>query len=309
MKLKEDDFYKRFSDEENITKPIKWNIVILVFILALPIILLPEVLKIIYISMILSILAYVLLKVISIKIISSYINKKSLIMHELQDLNKIYTQKFHSVSNDKHDIFMKSKKHFDNVNIDKEAYEVIQLQLYYYNDIIDKINSNRKVFEEYNAKTNEVLINHKNHTQKNKWFKSLEQKAFESEIITPMLNYKLDIYIKYITNIRENTYVKNKAFDLIDIKDIIADILFDNEFKKTYEFHKKSERAKMNDKLRFQVFKRDHYQCKICGTSEKEGAKLHVDHIIPISKGGETTLNNLQTLCESCNLGKGDEYL
>ncbi|WP_343324290.1 HNH endonuclease signature motif containing protein [Streptococcus sp. Marseille-P8640] len=33
---------------------------------------------------------------------------------------------------------------------------------------------------------------------------------------------------------------------------------------------------------------------------------LHVDHIIPWSKGGETVLGNLQTLCSKCNLGKSD---
>ena len=32
---------------------------------------------------------------------------------------------------------------------------------------------------------------------------------------------------------------------------------------------------------------------------------LHVDHIIPWSQGGETVIDNLQTLCSDCNLGKG----
>jgi 5-methylcytosine-specific restriction endonuclease McrA len=35
------------------------------------------------------------------------------------------------------------------------------------------------------------------------------------------------------------------------------------------------------------------------------GVELHVDHVTPWSKGGETTLANLQTLCNKCNLGKG----
>ena len=35
----------------------------------------------------------------------------------------------------------------------------------------------------------------------------------------------------------------------------------------------------------------------------------HVDHIIPIAKGGETKLYNLQTFCETCNLGKSDLHM
>ena len=39
----------------------------------------------------------------------------------------------------------------------------------------------------------------------------------------------------------------------------------------------------------------------------KDGVKLHVDHIIPVYKGGKTTMSNLQTLCDRCNLGKSDK--
>lgn len=61
-------------------------------------------------------------------------------------------------------------------------------------------------------------------------------------------------------------------------------------------------------KLRYQVLKRDHFKCCICGASpaKDSSVELHIDHIIPWSKGGETTLNNLQTLCSKCNIGKSD---
>ena len=61
-------------------------------------------------------------------------------------------------------------------------------------------------------------------------------------------------------------------------------------------------------KLRYQVFSRDNFKCCICGASPAKdpGVELHVDHILPWSRGGETVLENLQTLCSLCNLGKSN---
>ncbi len=61
-------------------------------------------------------------------------------------------------------------------------------------------------------------------------------------------------------------------------------------------------------RLRFRVLQRDRFSCQQCGASPAKlvGVELHVDHVVPWSKGGETTLNNLQTLCSKCNLGKGN---
>jgi 5-methylcytosine-specific restriction endonuclease McrA len=55
--------------------------------------------------------------------------------------------------------------------------------------------------------------------------------------------------------------------------------------------------------LRFDVLVRDKFRCRACGVGAKE-ARLEIDHIIPVSKGGLTTLKNLQVLCRSCNRGK-----
>jgi hypothetical protein len=59
--------------------------------------------------------------------------------------------------------------------------------------------------------------------------------------------------------------------------------------------------------LRYAVLKRDCFRCVVCGRSPAThlGLVLHVDHIIPIAKGGKTVIENLRSLCEDCNLGKG----
>ena len=64
----------------------------------------------------------------------------------------------------------------------------------------------------------------------------------------------------------------------------------------------------ISDKLRYQVLKRDNFKCCACGASPAKdpSVELHIDHIIPWSKGGESTLENLQTLCSKCNLGKSN---
>jgi HNH endonuclease/Homing endonuclease associated repeat len=60
-------------------------------------------------------------------------------------------------------------------------------------------------------------------------------------------------------------------------------------------------------RLRWKVLQRDRFTCK-CGRSPATtaGIELQVDHIIPWSKGGETVIENLQTLCSICNLGKSN---
>ena len=79
------------------------------------------------------------------------------------------------------------------------------------------------------------------------------------------------------------------------------------KFKKSAE----GQRALMTSSLRKKIIKRDDCTCKMCGASTKTEPNLllEVDHIIPISKGGLTTEENLQTLCWKCNRSKGSKIL
>ena len=65
----------------------------------------------------------------------------------------------------------------------------------------------------------------------------------------------------------------------------------------------------INWRLRALVLMRDGARCQLCGAEARNGATLHVDHVVPWSKGGETTLENLQVLCHVCNIGKSDVQL
>ncbi len=64
----------------------------------------------------------------------------------------------------------------------------------------------------------------------------------------------------------------------------------------------------VNWRLRFVTMKRDSFKCQSCGRSPATDSNviLHVDHKKAWANGGETVLNNLQTLCSVCNIGKSD---
>ena len=53
---------------------------------------------------------------------------------------------------------------------------------------------------------------------------------------------------------------------------------------------------------RFNVFLRDRFQCQYCGASHD----LTFDHVVPRSKGGRTTWENVVAACAPCNLRKGN---
>jgi len=73
---------------------------------------------------------------------------------------------------------------------------------------------------------------------------------------------------------------------------------------------KKRTRREISERQRFRILLRDGFRCLSCGASpiKQPGIDLHVDHILPWSKGGETKDENLQCKCSKCNLGKGNAF-
>ena len=56
--------------------------------------------------------------------------------------------------------------------------------------------------------------------------------------------------------------------------------------------------------LRRRVVERDGLWCVYCGVNLENG-EVHLDHVVPESRGGSTTYDNLQVTCRKCNLAKG----
>ena len=70
-----------------------------------------------------------------------------------------------------------------------------------------------------------------------------------------------------------------------------------------------SGQAKVTGAVHYDVHHRDGFHCVRGGRGREDGGKLHVDHIVPVWRGGKSVMGNLQTLCEVCNCGKGNRYL
>lgn len=94
--------------------------------------------------------------------------------------------------------------------------------------------------------------------------------------------------------------IKLDIDNLNDFVEYLSEIV---KFKKSAA----GQRALMTSKLRESIKQRDNYTCQKCGLSTKDEKNLllEIDHIIPISKGGMSTEENLQTLCWKCNRTKG----
>lgn len=88
------------------------------------------------------------------------------------------------------------------------------------------------------------------------------------------------------------------------------------------KYRSKIKRRSYKKKVQFKPFQRrkilerDNWTCKMCKckvhdrkTDYNTPDKAHLDHIIPISKGGNSEPDNLQVLCRDCNIAKADKIL
>lgn len=106
--------------------------------------------------------------------------------------------------------------------------------------------------------------------------------------------------------VSEGGYSSNQfdiEMNLHNLESFISQLAEAIDFKKSAQY----QRQLMTPRLRRYIIDRDHNTCKNCGNStmNEPNLLLEVDHIIPVSKGGITSEENLQTLCWKCNRSKG----
>lgn len=104
---------------------------------------------------------------------------------------------------------------------------------------------------------------------------------------------------------------KQNTFSVVMNEDNIIELIKILDNKQSKNSFERKQRSMMTKKLRESIKARDHYTCCNCGNSiyNEPNLLLEVDHIIPISKGGCSQKDNLQTLCWKCNRNKGAKLL
>ena len=107
-----------------------------------------------------------------------------------------------------------------------------------------------------------------------------------------------------LTNAERNLRIKQLSFQSSQAEHWAFEAL--REARRSIWQHRASESGYVSGSTRYNVLKRAKYRCELCGAHESQIA-LHVDHIVPRSKGGPDDLSNFQALCQTCNTNKRAE--
>lgn len=126
-------------------------------------------------------------------------------------------------------------------------------------------------------------------------YHSYIQIAKEAPVMFNELIAKLNVWMKQVNERREQD-------EDTDESDVPSSGMILSQARLTAE-HK----TRVMPALRWRVFQRDEWKCVACGRGSHDDVVLHIDHIVPRSKGGEDTLENYQTLCHLCNIGKSNK--
>jgi hypothetical protein len=136
------------------------------------------------------------------------------------------------------------------------------------------------------------------------------------EMIKPLSNFHISSYENKFGTWRESLERFIEYINSSDVEKEVVEPKFvqDIEVSKIdalppiSKIPKRQTTRSINWRLRFVVMKRDNFRCKSCGRSPATDPSviLHVDHVKAWANGGETVLENLQTLCSVCNIGKSD---
>ena len=207
-----------------------------------------------------------------------------------------------------------SKSQFDRFNIHNHMLLTMEAGSEFFESITKAVDYNRGKYSQYEQQYNQTLQMYLSKTNYNKLignfkikvdtFKKIEREECEKLKKFAPLDFNIELLVTYTSPQGRNRYCQSYNFNYDNIKCYLKELALLQQNKQSAVYI----RSQMTQKLRYQILRRDNFACVICGRTQSDGAKLHVDHIKPVAKGGTNDESNLRTLCDMCNFGKSDFY-
>ncbi|MDP8212334.1 MAG: HNH endonuclease [Candidatus Zapsychrus exili] len=168
----------------------------------------------------------------------------------------------------------------------------------------------------------EYRKNHDFSRYKKEYYFSNREKILNQKKVYRQNNDRLTYDKKYYAENREKIIAIKKIYHH-ENKDIISKK--SKQYRKTKSYKNAATRARhkrralmvnvtIEDFDPISIFERDNYICQLCGRKTRPNYKNphhclypNLDHILPLSKGGEHSKRNTQCLCHKCNMEKNNK--
>ncbi len=134
------------------------------------------------------------------------------------------------------------------------------------------------------------------------WITQKNKKEFDEKVNT-LVKRARDDNLYSVTSAHVKQFASELGIDTTQRLNILTNAVTTRLNKEFWSSEPKGKRT-LTKSIKLEVFKRDNYTCHECGAGRD--AELHVHHIIPVCRGGTDEMNNLITLCASCNQSIGD---
>lgn len=207
-------------------------------------------------------------------------------------------------------IEVNSKAKFDRMTTDACFEEFVKCYPRMLKETLEQTRRNAVIYDMYSRKIMSLRVEASEEQCKEAKMTKEEYLELEREVISEtelpiQRTYSVTCRVYYISPQGRNHYHKSHTFCE---GDILAEMMRQERETACHAseaWRRKTERSRITPSVRYRIMRRDNFRCCLCGRPAASGIELEVDHVIPISRGGSSDEENLQTLCRDCNRGKG----
>lgn len=192
------------------------------------------------------------------------------------------------------------KNFYSNKELYPEQIQKLQLLI----EELETLKDAKQIIENYKKDYQQYLTNVPDYVMEN------DEDGFYTRLGFANISESI-LTVEYKFSYTSEGGMAQRSFTVPMTEETIISLINLLESKLTMAAFAKEQRSLMTSKLRQSIKERDNYTCKICGNSifNEPNLLLEIDHIIPISKGGFTVADNLQTLCWKCNREKSNKLI